>query len=141
MSKRNSMYKGTPRDSSTRHVVRELAHMHNMEQLGIKYPKSISQHDLKAQLIKISDHFNRQILAEQQIAAYHGREPDMEKINEIRKMAEHSAKLCTLRFLKRESSYVPPEKTEKRENLRRFNRIHDGRYMGNVIIRVAGNEI
>ena len=129
MSKRNSMYKGTPRDSSTRHVVRELAHMHNMEQLGIKYPKSISQHDLKAQLIKISDHFN------------HGREPDMEKINEIRKMAEHSAKLCTLRFLKRESSYVPPEKTEKRENLRRFNRIHDGRYMGNVIIRVAGNEI
>ena len=141
MSKRNSIYKGTARDSSRRHEVRELAHMHNMEQLGKKYPKAISHHDLEAQVTKILDHFNRQILAEQQIAAYHGREPDMEKINEIRKMAEHSAKRCTLRFLKRESSYVPPEKTEKRENLRRFNRIHDGKYMGNEVVRVVGNEV
>ena len=108
MSKRNSMYKGTPRDSTMSHEVRELAHMHNMEQRGIGYPKSINIHNLGDQLEKLMNFFNAKLAYAQRI--YEDDEDKLkERVKDIHKEAELAAALCKKRFFKQEvgSAYDP----------------------------------
>lgn len=138
MSKRSSQYKGLPRDSSRKHEVRELAHLHNMEQRGIKYPKSINIHNYGDQASVIAGHFNIAIISEQARAKAKARPVDQGLITRIRRQAERAGMILKRNFFKREvgSAYDPHQ--GDRECLRRKSQIKNGLYFGVPVLHVVG---
>ena len=139
MSKRSSQYKGTPRDSSRKHEVRELAHMHNMEQRGIKYPSAINIHNLADLMQALMVHFNKSIQSIQYHAVLNedslsDEEADqvVENLKDVHKQAEYAASLLKRRYFKQEvgSCYDPHQ--GERECLRRLRREFGRVYMGHL---------
>jgi hypothetical protein len=139
MSKRSSQYKGTPRDSSRKHEVRELAHMHNMEQRGIKYPSAINIHNLADLMQALMVHFNKSIQSIQYHAHLNGDSLSeeaaaklAEDLKDVHKQAEYAASLLKKRYFNQEvgSCYDPHQ--GKRECLRRLRRQFGHVWLGHV---------
>lgn len=132
MSKRSTMYKGTPRDSTRKHQIRELAHMHNVEQRGFKYPKSINIHNYGDQASLIAGHFNISIIAEQARAKAENRPVNQTLITRIKRQAERAGMMLQRRFFKREvgSCYDPHQ--GKKECLRRLRRAFGNVYLSYI---------
>ena len=132
MSKRSSQYKGRPRDGTRKHAIRQLAHLHNMEQRGIHYPKSINIHNLGDRMQLLMDFFNKKIALFRRSAEMDNELSEEEigkRLKEIHKQAEYAAAMLKKRFFKQEvgSCYDPHQ--SKRERGRRLQR-----EFGNVYI-------